>query len=253
MAEEVKEAVDGMVKAFEEFKATNESRLAELEKKNSADVLYDEKIKKIEADMDKFEDINQKLTQTALDQKNMTEKLEDFETMIKRPEANLSTKEVDNSLHIFDKWVRKGEQGLDEMETKALTVSDDTQAGYLAPPEYVRELIKTITEVTPFRSAARVRTTAQKSVQIPSRTATFSAQWVAETGSRSETTGYTTALEEIPTHELYALVDISSQELEDSAFNLEAEMQSEFATQFAKAEGNSFILKDRDWETSTKA
>ena len=244
MAEEVKEAVDGMVKAFEEFKATNESRLAELEKKNSADVLYDEKIKKIEADMDKFEDINQKLTQTALDQKNMTEKLEDFETMIKRPEANLSTKEVDNSLHIFDKWVRKGEQGLDEMETKALTVSDDTQAGYLAPPEYVRELIKTITEVTPFRSAARVRTTAQKSVQIPSRTATFSAQWVAETGSRSETTGYTTALEEIPTHELYALVDISSQELEDSAFNLEAEMQSEFATQFAKAEGNSFILGD---------
>ena len=138
MAEEVKEAVDGMVKAFEEFKATNESRLAELEKKNSADVLYDEKIKKIEADMDKFEDINQKLTQTALDQKNMTEKLEDFETMIKRPEANLSTKEVDNSLHIFDKWVRKGEQGLDEMETKALTVSDDTQEGYLAPPEYVR-------------------------------------------------------------------------------------------------------------------
>ena len=244
MAEEVKEAVDGMVKAFEEFKATNESRLAELEKKNSADVLNDEKIKKIEADMDKFEDINQKLTQTALDQKNMTEKLEDFETMIKRPEANLSTKEVDNSLHIFDKWVRKGEQGLDEMETKALTVSDDTQAGYLAPPEYVRELIKTITEVTPFRSAARVRTTAQKSVQIPSRTATFSAQWVAETGSRSETTGYTTALEEIPTHELYALVDISSQELEDSAFNLEAEMQSEFATQFAKAEGNSFILGD---------
>ena len=33
MAEEVKEAVKGMVKAFEEFKATNESRLAELEKK----------------------------------------------------------------------------------------------------------------------------------------------------------------------------------------------------------------------------
>ena len=27
-------------------------------------------------------------------------------------------------------------------------------------------------------------------------------------------------LEEIPTHELYALVDISEQELEDSVFNL---------------------------------
>ena len=244
MAEEVKEAVDGMVKAFEEFKATNESRLAELEKKDSADVLYDEKIAKIEADMDKFEDINQKLTQAQQESKQVNEKLDNFETMLKRPEANLSTKEVDYSLQVFDKWVRKGDDKLDEMETKALTVSDDTQAGFLAPPEYVNELIKTITEITPFRSAARVRTTAQKSVQIPSRTATFSAQWVAETSTRSETTGYTTALEEIPTHELYALVDISSQELEDSAFNLEAEMQQEFATQFAKAEGNSFILGD---------
>ena len=243
MAEEVKEAIDGMVTAFEEFKATNESRLAELEKKDSADVLYDEKIAKIEADMDKFEDINQKLTLAQQEQKKYGEKLESFETMLKRPEANLSTNDIDTKLQVFDKWVRKGDEGLDDMEKKALTVSDDTQAGYLAPPEYVNELIRQ-TEITPFRSVARVRTTSSKSVQIPSRTATFTAQWVAETGSRSETTGYTTALEEIPTHEIYALVDISTQQLDDSAFNMEAEMQQEFATQFAQKEGNSFILGD---------
>ena len=76
---------------------------------------------------------------------------------------------------------------------------------------------------------------------MPSRTATFSAVFVAEQGTRSETTGYTTQQEEIPTHEMYALVDISEQLLEDSVFNLEAEMQQEFATQFAKAEGTKFI------------
>jgi HK97 family phage major capsid protein len=48
-------------------------------------------------------------------------------------------------------------------------------------------------------------------------------------------------LEEIPAHELYALVDISEQELEDAVFNLEAEMNSEFVEQFAKAEGNAFV------------
>ena len=151
MAEEVKEAVDGMVKAFEEFKATNESRLAELEKKDSADILYDEKIKKIEADMDKFEDLNQKLTVQMQEQKKVGEKLDNFETMLKRPEANLTADDIDTKMQVFDKWVRKGDEGLDDMEKKALTVSDDTQAGYLAPPEYVNELIKTITEVTPFR------------------------------------------------------------------------------------------------------
>jgi len=76
---------------------------------------------------------------------------------------------------------------------------------------------------------------------MPSRSATFSAAWVAEQGTRSETTGYTTQLEEIPTHEQYALVDISTQMLEDSVFNLEAEMQGEFAEQFAKNEGTAFV------------
>ena len=105
----------------------------------------------------------------------------------------------------------------------------------------MRELIKDVTEISPIRSIARVRSTGQRSVQIPKRTGTFAAQWVAESGTRSETTGYTVGLEELPAHEYYALVDISEQDLEDTVFDLEAEMQSEFATQFAKAEGTAFV------------
>ncbi len=48
-------------------------------------------------------------------------------------------------------------------------------------------------------------------------------------------------MEEIPAHEYYAMVDISEQELEDSVFNLEAEMNAEFVEQFAKAEGTAFV------------
>ena len=36
MSENVKTAVDSMAKAFEEFKATNDERLAEIEKKGSS-------------------------------------------------------------------------------------------------------------------------------------------------------------------------------------------------------------------------
>ena len=241
MSDEVKEVVEGIGKAFEEFKATNDQRLSELEKKGTADVVTEEKLQKIEADLDKFEDINQKLTAQASEAKSVNEKLDRLETMVKRPSASFDETEVKTEEKAFTKWLRKGKEGLDEMETKALAVSDDTSAGFLAPPEYVRELIKTVTEVSPLRNIARVRSTTLKSVQMPSRTATFSAVFVAEQGTRSETTGYTTQLEEIPTHELYALVDISEQQLEDSVFNVEAEMQEEFATQFAKAEGTAFI------------
>jgi len=241
MSDDIKSAVEGMAKAFEEFKAVNDDRLNELEQKGSTDPLVESKLANIEADLDKFESINQKITKAQAEQKSVNDRLASIETMMKRPTSGVTSQEIDQKMAIFDKWLRKGKENLEPTEVKALTVSDDTAAGFLAPPEYVRELIKTITEVTPFRAAARVRQTAQKAVQIPSRTATFSAQWVAESGTRSETTGYTTALEEIPTHEMYALVDISEQELEDAVFNLEAEMQQEFATQFAKAEGDAFI------------
>ena len=52
-------------------------------------------------------------------------------------------------------------------ELKVLTASNDNTAGYLAPPEYVQELIKGITEISPIRSIARVRSTTNRSVQIP--------------------------------------------------------------------------------------
>ncbi len=241
MSDDVKTAVEGMATAFEEFKATNDARLSEIEKKGASDPLVEEKLKNIEADLDRFEDINQKLTLAQQEQKQFGEKLESMEANLKRPEVGLQSKQVDLSVKAFDKWLRKGEKDMEPEEVKALTVNNDTGAGFLAPPEYVNELIKTITEISPLRTIARVRSTGQKSIQMPSRTATFSAAWVAEAGTKSETTGYTTQLEEIPTHEQYALVDISNQMLEDSVFNLEAEMQEEFATQLAKNEGTAFI------------
>jgi HK97 family phage major capsid protein len=164
-----------------------------------------------------------------------------LETIISRPDFGKGSPVESKQRQVFDKWMRKGKENLTPDEVKVLTVSNDNTAGYLAPPEYVREIIKGIIEFSPVRSVARVRTTGQRSVQVPKRTGTFAAQWVAEQGTRSETTGYAVGLEEIPAHELYALVDISEQELEDSVFNLEAEMNSEFVDQFAKAEGNAFV------------
>lgn len=237
----VKTAVDAMATAFEEFKTVNDQRLAEIEKKGSADPVTEEKLAKIEADLDRYENINQKLVQQEKAAEGFGEKLAEIETLLKRPANGMEAKEVDLSLKAWDSFMRKGEQGMDEMELKALTVGTAATAGNLAPAEYVEELVKVITEISPVRSVARIRQTSNKEIEVPSKTATFAAAWTAETGTRSETTGYTTSLNTIPTHELYALVDISSALLEDSVFDLEAEMNTEFAEQFAKAEGAAFI------------
>ena len=167
--------------------------------------------------------------------------MEKLETVLSRPNSGFESKQVDELTKAFDLYCRKGAEALTPDEKKALTVSNDSTGGYLAPPEYVRELIKDVTEISPIRSIAKVRSTGQRSIQIPKRTGQFAAEWVAESGTRSETTGYQVGLEEIPAHEHYALVDISEQDLEDTVFDLEAEMQSEFSEQFAKAEGAAFV------------
>jgi len=240
MSEDIKNAIQDLGQTFNEFKKVNDQRLEQIEKGESS-AYNEEKLAKIEAKLDSYEEMNQKLTIAEQNAEQIKEQVSKIETMVTRPDSGFESKQVDEYLNAFDKYCRKGVEGLDSMEKKALTVSNDTTGGYLAPPEYVRELLKTITEISPIRSIARVRTTGQRSIQIPKRDGQFAAQWVSESGTRSETTGYTVGLEELPAHEMYALVDISEQDLEDTVFDLEAEMQSEFAEQFAKAEGAAFV------------
>ena len=240
--DKIKSAIESLGVTFEEFKKTNDDRLAQIESKGSADPLTEEKLSKIEKDLDKIEEVNQAVVKAANSQKDHEEKLARIEKMLSRP---LSSKDdvakADEQKVAFENYLRKGKDGVEPNELKVLTASNDTAGGYLAPPEYVRELTKTIIEISPIRSISRVRSTTNRSIQIPERTGTFSAVFVAEQGTRSETTGYATGLKEIPTHEMYALVDISEQELEDSVFNLEQEMSAEFGEQFAKAEGTAFV------------
>lgn len=240
MSEDIKTLVSEMGSAFEEFKKSYDEKLDKMAK-GQEDSALDAKLAAIEAKMDSYEDINQRMVQSQKSQEALMEQMDRVEVAMRRPNSGFSIKQIDEGISAFDAYCRKGIEGLSPDEKKALTVSNDSTGGYLAPPEYVRELIKDITEISPIRSIARIRQTAQRSIQMPKRTGTFAAQWVAESGTRSETTGYQVGLEEIPAHEYYALVDISEQDLEDSVFDLEAEMQSEFAEQFAKAEGAAFV------------
>lgn len=238
MSEEIKVVLDELGSKFEEFKSENKTRLDEIEKKGHADPILQEKVDKMSDDIAKLAEVKQA---HEIQQKNLEEataKIESLETILARPNASKSV-DADIQVKAFGKWLRKGE--VDEMEKKALYESDDTLGGFYAPTEYVADLIKSVTEISPIRSIARVRSTDKRGIEVPKRTGQFSASWVSETGTRSETTGYTTGLQQIDAHELYALVDISQAMLEDSAFDLESEMGSEFAEQFAKAEGTAFV------------
>ncbi|MBY3263865.1 phage major capsid protein [Rhizobium laguerreae] len=263
-----KTAIEQVMTAFEEFKATNDAAIIELKKKGVNDPIVTEKLGKIEATLASFEDANQKATAAVLEAKKAAEEekkhVDELEEKLNRlsiagaasPEAKAA--EFKSKVNAWARAVvgastmgvvnltADQQKALKDIENeyKALSVSNDTTGGYLAPSEYVREIIKSVTEISPVRSLVRVRTTASKSIFLPKRTGQFAAQWVAEQGTRSETDGLRYGMWEIPTHELYALIDISEQNLEDSAFDMESEIRGEASEQFMLAEGTAVVVGD---------
>jgi len=259
---ELKKQVGDFMTAFTEFKSANDDQLKLLKKGQEADPLIEEKMSKINRAMDQFEGFSAKLVKlegVADELKKLDDRFDKIDTMLQRGGQKQTGELLDQKMRIDD-WARgviqstrPGQKGLNEHqlevmaaiegEYKALNVSTATEGGYLAPIEFVRDIIKDVIEMSPVRTLARVRQTGMRSVQIPKRTGTFAARWTgAEQSPKSETEGLNWGLHEINTHELYALIDITQLMMEDGMFDMQAEIQTEASEQFALAEGTAFVL-----------
>lgn len=259
---DVKGAVKGLMTAFEEFKSTNDERLKQIEAKGAADPATEAKLRKIEDSIAGYEGLNQKLTAAESEAKAAREgqnelkaQLDALQLKLQRPGAGDPAVQRKANVNAWARGVvgaftsgvpnlpedqRKAIEAV-EAEYKALSVGNDTTGGYLAPSEFVAEIIKGVTELSPVRSLARQRTTGNKSIMQPKRTGRSSARRAAELQTRTETTGLAWGMVEINAPEAYALIDISQQNLEDSAFDLEAEIREEAVDQFSVLEGAEFV------------
>lgn len=225
--EQVKDAVDELGRTWQTFRDENERRSGR----------NDESLGKMNTRMDQLEGAIRRAKRTTIGGRDTA----DYGPGDYGPAGKAY---FDYLRHGTRDEPRPGHEALSREEMKALTVGSDPTAGYLAPVEFAREIIKGEVEFSPLRAVARVRQTSRRALQIPKRRGTFGAVWTAEAGTRSETEGLSYGLEEFPTHELYALVDVSEQMMEDSEFSLEAELSQEFSEQFAVTEGAAFVIGD---------
>ena len=67
---EVKSAVETLGKTFESFKKANDERLVQIEKKGSSDPITEDKLSIIDAELDKFADVEKSMKAHAESQKN---------------------------------------------------------------------------------------------------------------------------------------------------------------------------------------
>ena len=245
------DAVTVVMEAFTEFKDSNDRLLAaKADGKAVGDLTA--KVEKISDALDRFERQNQQLTLDRQASRAMQEQLDRVETILNRPGAlgaSANRVDKDEARAAFERCMRRpgpdraaGDLEIVRRYQNALTKGDDSAAGYLlAPPDVQREIIKNVVEMTPIRAVATVRNIGGPSFKRPKRTTAATATRVGETGTRSNTGDPAYGMLEILAPELFARFEVSMQMLEDSDYDLAAELRDESSEQFSVKEGYESI------------
>lgn len=222
MPDTMEELRKQMASSFEELKAAIEQREEEQEK-------YGEELASTEQKVDRIH-----------------EELDELDKKIQRMDAipdggTRSTDEPSEEHKAFLNWARKGMDGVEPEEQKVLQLSDDQQAGVLASEEMAEGIIEDLLDMSPVREFATVRTIGSRALEKWRKTQHTAAQWVGETESRPDTQDPKYGKLRVPAHELFAKSQVSNQMLEDSDFDLEDDLRSDWMDQFRQAEGTAFV------------
>ena len=121
-----------------------------------------------------------------------------------------------------------------------LSVGVDADGGFLVPEEFERQIVDGLTEANVVRSIAKTITT-QAERKIPIAVGHSTAQWTEENAAYTESSP-TFGQKQIDAYKLTDLVRVSTELLQDSAFDLESYISQEFVRAFGVAEEEAFCV-----------
>lgn len=252
-------ASDQLRKAWEEAKHLVESefKVAVAQGKEESKKLGDqlgltkEKLAKMEDAFQVYEKAWEEHRAKQVAQEQKAAAMEAAIAELRRPLAGAATgKEMPEELKkfyserkAFNKFLRIGEEKMQDAEVKALATDSDVAGGFLVPEEMMTTVIELNVLYSPVRQVADVISISKgDTLEIPKEGSTaFAAQWVNERAARTETTAGNFANVRIPTHELEANPWVTQKMIDDSAINIEQYVAKKLGQQFARTEGLAFI------------
>ncbi|MCI5095583.1 MAG: phage major capsid protein [Rhodobacteraceae bacterium] len=209
LVHEVKQAVEGFVNDFSNFRGEVEKKMQEQEKR-----------------------------MTMMDRKSM---------VANRPQ--LAAAVVQDAPHqkAFDAYVRTGDddamRGLD-MEAKSMSTAVNSDGGYLVDPKTAEMVNSVLRNAASIRSIASVVHVEATSYDVLIDHTDIGAGWATETDPSTETSTPSIDRITVPLHELSALPKASQRLLDDVAFDIESWLAGRIADKFARAEAAAFINGD---------
>jgi len=234
MSEEIKGLIMEMGKAFEQFKAANDARIAEIEKRGHADPLLVEKVEKASAGVGEIS-------------AEMKRRLDAIEVEMAKRDFPAGGRAADATkmahAEAFTKWFRKGvDAGLRDLEVRAgLSTMSDPDAGFLVPEEMEAGIDRVVGTVSAMRRLASVRVIGTDTYKKLVSQGGTGAGWVGEKASRTETDTPTLAEIAINAKELYANPAATQAILDDARIDIGAWLADEVSVEFAEQEGAALI------------
>ena len=122
----------------------------------------------------------------------------------------------------------------------ALQVGTDSEGGYLVPDEYERTLVQGLEEENVLRSLCTVIQTSSGDRKIPLVASHGTASWVDEEATIPDSDDVFGQIS-IGAHKVATMIKVSDELLQDSVFNIESYIASEFARRIGAAEEEAFI------------
>lgn len=259
---EVKELIDELRTQWEQFKASNDARLAEIDKNGKASAETNAKV-------DRLNDA------IASMQATLTQRVDDMETRLNRPNAggngglrpsdaqlrmyarwqsvaqqrDVDPGQVDLKLiqdynRAFRDWMRRGDRAsADNLRMlNEMSVASSPDGGFLVSPDTDGRIATLITESSPIRRLAAVQQISSDSLEGVNDLDDAGAAWVGETATRSGNTDTPqVGIWKIPVHEQYSEPNTTQKMLDDAQVDVESWLAGKVSTAFSIGENTAFV------------
>jgi len=229
--EDLKKLLEDQGRAWEEFKAANDKRIAAIEAKGYAPADLVEKVEKINADMT-----------------DRAKQIEAIETAVARGQfpgggsVNQNPAKAEHA-KAFNVWMRKGvDAGLKDLEVKAeLSTLSDPDGGFMVPDAIPSRMITVAQNISVMRSICSVQTIGIPEWKELVDAGGETAEWVGEKGTRSTTDTPTLKEVTIVPKELSAKPKVTQTLLDDASYDIEGWVATFIGRAFAAKEAEAFI------------
>ncbi|WJM83220.1 phage major capsid protein [Pectobacterium brasiliense] len=223
---DVEQVAQELQAKFDAFKEKNDKRLEAVEQEKG----------KLAGEV---ETLNGKLSE--LDE--LKSALEEELKQVKRPTGGTQSKEAGEHKAAFVDFMRKGkEDGLRELERKALQVGVDEDGGYAVPEELDRTILTLLKDEVVMRQEATTITVGGANYKKLVNLGGTASGWVGETDARPATDASKLGQIEPFMGEIYGNPQATQTMLDDAFFNVESWINSELATEFSEQEEIAFTI-----------